>query len=402
MRKAKGDASAFFLAAIGLLLAGGIAFAVLALKSDPLEESISGDRPVNTLFGIENGNKPLSSYVFMYYPATKRAAVFDIPGSLGLLVQKINRVDRIDTVYEPQRVAPYEQEIEALLGVDISFSIVFSMENLGNIVDLIEGVEIFIPSAVEIYQDEPILFPSGVTRLDGDKARLYITYELPEENTDLTNSRRQRFFMGLIKRLGEQNESLKNVQAARVFQSLLKTGMSQRTRQRLFDEFAGIDADRVSIQSVGGNIKEVSGQDLIIPLLAGNVIKDIVRQSLTALTRPVEGSLGERIITVEILNGTMENGLAGRTAELLQGFGYDIISIGNADNNDYGQTLIIDRSGIEEVVRDFAGIIRCRNIRFDALSHESEEVDINIQNFDYQSDFTLILGKDFNGRYVTN
>jgi anionic cell wall polymer biosynthesis LytR-Cps2A-Psr (LCP) family protein len=400
MRKAKSDASAVFLVLIGLLLAGAVVYAILTLQTDPLEDSISQDRVISTLFIIESGDKPLASYVCMYYPATKRAAVFDIPGSLGLIIERINRVDRIDTVYEPQRPAPYEYEIEKLLGVDISFSIIISMENLGKIVDLIEGVEIFIPSPVEVYQDEPVLFPSGLTRLDGDKSKLYISYELPEENRELTNSRRQRFFLGLIKRLGEQNVNLKNPQVAGVYQSLLRTSMSRRIRGRLFDEFAGLDTDRVNIQSVEGEMREVSGQALIIPHWDGNLIKDIVRQSLVALARPVEGSLSERIFTVEILNGTPVNGLAGRTAELFRGFGYDIISINNADRNDYEQTIIIDRSGIEEVVRSFAAIIHCQNIRYEALPPESEE--LTMQNLDYRSDFTLILGSDFKGRYVTN
>jgi hypothetical protein len=103
---------------------------------------------------------------------------------------------------------------------------------------------------------------------------------------------------------------------------------------------------------------------------------------------------------VEILNGTVENGLAGRTAELFRGFGYDIISTGNADRNDYEQTIIIDRSGIEEAVLSFAEIIHCQNIRYEALPPEPDEV--NIQNLDYRSDFTLVLGRDFRGRYVTN
>jgi anionic cell wall polymer biosynthesis LytR-Cps2A-Psr (LCP) family protein len=401
MRKTKTDASLFFLGAIGILLAGGIVFALLRLSSDPLEDSISENRVINTLFIIENNDKPLVSYVLMYYPATKRAVVFDIPGSLGLIIERINRVDRIDTVYESQRIAPFENEIEKLLGVEISFSIVIAMDKLEKIVDLIEGVEIFIPSPVEIYQDEPILFPSGVTRLDGDKSRLYISYELPEENRELVNSRRQHFFLGLIKRLGERNGSLHNPQAAKVYRSLLRTGMSRKTQEKLFDEFAGIDMDRVNVQSVSGNIKEVSGQNLILPDWDGNLIKDIVRQSLGALVRPVEGSLSERVFTVEILNGTAVNGLANRTAELFRSFGYDVISVSNADRNDYTQTRIIDHSGIEEASGAFADIIRCQNIDYDVLG-EPEGGDINIQNFDYRSDFTLIIGRDFNGRYVTN
>jgi len=366
-------------------------------------DSLTGDRVINTLFVIEDENKnpakPVSTYVLMYYPATKRAAVMDIPGSLGLILQRINRVDRIDTVYDPRRITPFKNEIEKLLGIEIAFSIVINLENLGRITDLMEGVELFIPSPVDEFQDGHILFPSGLGFLDGDKAKIYASYELPEENGELVNSRRQRFFMGFIKRLGEQNRFLKNPQVSQILQSMLKTDINQRTRVRLFDEFAGIDTDRVSVQSVGGNPREVSGQILIFPHWDGSLIKEIVRQTLGSLVRPAE-SLADRVFTVEILNGTTTNGLAGRTAELFRGFGYDVISIGNADHSGYEKTLIIDRSGYEEVVKNFGGLIRCTNIDYDSPIHINPEIDMAEQNFEFRSDFILIIGKDFNGRYV--
>ncbi|MDR1903850.1 MAG: LCP family protein [Treponema sp.] len=401
--KSKFDASAVLLGAIVLLLGLGIVFAVWILHIDPIEESLSGDRVINTLFVIEDKGKPLSSYVLMYYPVTKRTAIFDIPGEVGLILQRINRVDRIDTVYDPQRISIFENEIESLLGIDnINFSLIIDLNNLGRMVDLIEGVELFIPSPVRIVnEDELILFPSGMTRLDGDKAKLYVSYELPEEDRELAVFRRQRFFLGLLKRLGEQNEYLKHPMITPLFQTMIRTGMRPRMRSRLFDEFSRIDRDRINIQSVGGNVRTVSGKTLIFPLYNGNLIKDFVRQALSSLVRQSEGSMTDRIYTVEVLNGTPTNGLAGRTAEVLRGFGYDVISIGNADNNEYEKTVIIDRSGFENVVRSLGAIIQCNNIRFEALSSDSMEIDMNLQNYEYRSDFTLIIGRDFNGRYVT-
>ncbi|GHV47566.1 LytR family transcriptional regulator [Spirochaetia bacterium] len=373
MKRSKIDPSVFLLAAIVGLLIVGILVTVFALRSDPIEEALSGDRPINTLFIIEKDGKPLCTYVLMYYSATKRAAIFDIPGDLGLIIQRINRVDRIDTVYESQRLAGFKNEIAGLLGVEINFSVVIKEADLGKVVDLIEGVDIFIPSVVEIYgaggidnaanpmDGGPILFPSGMVRLDGDKARLYITYELFAEDREVAAFRRQRFFLGLIKRLGEMNEALKNPQTDPLFQSLLTVSMNRHTRVRLFDELTGIDTDRTNIQSVTGIAREVSGQTLLFPSYDGNLIKEIVRQALGALTRQVEGGLSERVFTVEVLNGTPTNGLAGRTAELLRGFGYDVISIRNADHNDYEFTEIIDRSGSEDVVKTFGDVIRCRS-----------------------------------------
>jgi anionic cell wall polymer biosynthesis LytR-Cps2A-Psr (LCP) family protein len=404
MKKLKIDASPLLLGIIVLLLGGGGFFVFQVLRSDPIEEALSQDRVINTLFVIEKDGKALCSYVFLYYPATKRVAVFNIPGEVGLIIQRINRVDRIDTLYDPQKISAFAGEIEKLLGVEIDNSIVLTLENLGKIVDLIEGVEIFIPAAVEIYDEPPILFPSGIVRLDGDKAKTFITYEIPEEDPELAQFRRQRFFLSLIKGLGEKNEILKSPQVVRLYHSFMKTGMNQHTRVRLFDEYAEIDIDRVGIHSVGGITRVVSGQTLLFPSYDGSLIKEIVRQALGALTRQGEGTVSERVFTVEVLNGTASTGLAGRTAELLRGFGYDVISIGNADHNNNEKTEIIDRSGYEDMANAFAEVIRCENIRHELPDLDDLEIDqeINLQNFEYQADITLVLGRDFNGRYVTN
>ncbi|MCL2270754.1 MAG: LCP family protein [Treponema sp.] len=395
------DASIFLLIAIVLLLAGGIIFTVYALRNNPADDVLSSDRVISVLYIIEKDQKPLSTYVLMCYPKTRRAAIFDIPGEIGMLLQRIRRVDRIDTVYNPNRVAAFENEVERLLGLDITFTIVIDTENLGRAVDLIGGVELFIPSRVDIRnEDELVLFSSGISRLDGDKAVSYISYSAPDEDNDIAVFRRQRFFLGFLKRQAEMNDALKNLTVSHLYHSFLHTNLNQRIRARLFDEIAVMDLDRVNIQTVGGNVREVSGKMLLIPYYDGNLVKDIVRQALATLTSPVDGSLTDRVFTVEVLNGTTVAGLAGRTADVLRGFGYDIISIGNANHSSYEKTVVIDRSGLEERVRNFAGIIRCNNINYEAHNRDTPDEEIAIQNLEYRSDFTLIIGRDFNGRYV--
>jgi hypothetical protein len=188
---------------------------------------------------------------------------------------------------------------------------------------------------------------------------------------------------------------------AKIYHTFIKSAASQRSRTRLFDELAGIDTDRLNIRSVGGTPREVSGQTLILPSYDGDLIKQIVLQTSGTLSRPAEGFSGERVFTIEVLNGTVVSGLAGRTAELLRGFGYDVINIGNADRDDYDGTFVIDRSGSGEMAIEFAETIRCRNIVSEQVSPEDPELDLNIRNFDYTSDFTLVIGRDFDGRYVT-
>ena len=400
MRAVKRDASVFLLVLIILLVVFGIVFSIISFRSNPVEDAVNTNRVINVLFVMEDNKIPLSTYLLMYYPATKRAAIFDIPGELGLLISRINRVDRIDKVYDPYRISGYENEIEKLLGVEINFSIVITKENLVYIVDLLEGVEIFIPSPVFHWDDDGIiLFPSGMTVLDGDKASLYAVYSLPHEDSEMAVFRRQRFFLGFLNRHIQMNESLKNPGASKMYYSFFKSSMNQRTLMNLFNEFVHIDTDRTNIQSVGGNLREVSGQMLIIPHWDGNLIKEIVRQTLSTLTREIEDHLIERSLTVEVLNGTTVNGLAGRTAEMLRSFGYDVISIKNADRVNYESTVVIQHSGDDEMVNTLADLIRCKNIRREKILDENVD-EMMMHNIDYKADITLLLGRNFNGRYV--
>jgi anionic cell wall polymer biosynthesis LytR-Cps2A-Psr (LCP) family protein len=385
-----------------MIVAVGVILAVYTLRSDPVEDSLSGGRVINALFVIEKERTPVSTYVLMYYPVTKRAAIFDIPGELGLLIARINRFDRIDTVYDSERISGYENEIEKLLGIEIGFSIIITRENLASLVDLLEGIEIFIPSPVSYKGDgQVILFPSGLTVLDGDKAAAYAVYSLPDEDNEMKVFRRQRFFLSVLNRWFRMNDYFKNKAVSRLCYSFLRTEMSQRTLARLFDEFANIDMDRTNIQAVSGNPREVSGQTLLIPHWDGNLAKEVVRQTLGQLTRrPDEGFDNDRNYTVEVLNGTAITGLAGRTAEMLRSFGYDVIAISNADRSNYEATEIIHRLDDESMVKAFADIIRCNNIRSEAQMQNVQEDGNAIQNYEYKPDLTLVIGRDFNGRYV--
>ncbi|MDR2923780.1 MAG: LytR C-terminal domain-containing protein [Treponema sp.] len=395
----KGDASVFLLIAIVLLLAGGIIVAVYTLRSDPVEEIIYSDRVITVLYVIEKDKKPLSTFVLLYYGKTQKAAIFDVPGELWVLIRRMNRYDHIDAVYEPGKISAYEGEVERLLGLDIAFSVVMDIGDLGKAVDLIEGVEVFIPSKVAIHdENNMVYFPSGLCRLDGDKSKVYISYTAPNEDREMVTFRRQRFFLGFLKRQAEMNKKLNNRAVLQTYLSFMQDSLNQRTKKRLLEEFARIDIDRINIQTVGGNLREVSGKIQLIPYYDGNLVKDIVRQVLGALTNPVDNLHSERVYTVEILNGTSQNGLAGRTAELYRGFGYDVISIGNAPHTGYENTIVIDRSGVEGMAGYFAGIIRCKIINQENSGGENME---GIPNVDYRSDFTLIIGRDFNGRYVT-
>jgi LCP family protein required for cell wall assembly len=386
---------------IALVLALGSFVVFLTLRSDQVKDALEGKDIINILFVFEGApgeenryDRPLGSFVLMYSPSNNMAAVIAIPGETGVILKSVDRVDRIDSVYRHGNAAVYVMEIESLLEINLAYSLIIEREGLIKIVDMLEGVEVFNPQPVEIYEEVPILFPSGNIVLDGDKALQYISFEIPEEDRGQVHLRRERFFLGFLKSLSMGNSRLANRQMAGAFYPLFGGGLAKEGKVRLFNALSALNSNRISLQPVEGIYRDVSGQKLLFPLYDTAVIKDIVRQAQRGLSRDSSGVLTERIYTVEVLNGTTTTGLASRTAQLIRGFRYEVVSTGNAESNDYDKTEIIDRTGLPDVVNVFAETIRCQNIH-------REETGNDAQGAGPKADFTLIIGRDFNGRVVT-
>ena len=53
------------------------------------------------------------------------------------------------------------------------------------------------------------------------------------------------------------------------------------------------------------------------------------------------------------------------------------------------------------MARNFGSVIKCGNIKTEAADTGADEpAEINMQGLSYKADFILIIGRDFNGRYV--
>lgn len=111
------------------------------------------------------------------------------------------------------------------------------------------------------------------------------------------------------------------------------------------------------------------------------VVSTVLRWTVPA----EEGSaFGRGIIRVEVLNGCGDAGVAERVTDWLRGEGFDIVYFGNADTFSYEETILLDRSGRPEFVREVAGVLGCERIerRYDGL---------------LLLDVTVIVGRDWRG-----
>ena len=137
-----------------------------------------------------------------------------------------------------------------------------------------------------------------------------------------------------------------------------------------------------------GSSRIVDGKELIFPHFDGQLLKEIMKQTRESLASQDPFAEEDLTVGVEVLNGTTVTGLAGRAANVFQSFGYEIVAVGNADNQDYLKTVILDRKGRIDAAERVAKLIRCER----AYTRMEEGADLAV-------DVTVILGKDFDGRY---
>ncbi|MEE0134287.1 MAG: LCP family protein [Treponema sp.] len=369
---------------------------VSALQVNPVEEMIKNEEPIKILFVLEDDEKVLFTDVFIYYPVSGRGALFNIPGNTGAIYSSLGRVDRIDMVYREKGIDAYRQEIEKLSGQSIPFSMVCTVDDFKVLTDLLGGLKIFVPYPVDIQAENGSrwLLPSGVNNLDGDKILTYLYYNSPEETDGEVQDRYQNVIIAFLAAINKNMNTMFLEKNFKEYSNLFDTNLEDKDLRIILETVAHVDSERLAPRSITGSVREVDGKSLLFPHYDGELVKDLFKQTVSSLVSVVD-TIYDRIYVLEVQNGTSVQGLARNTSILLQGFGFDVLSSVNADRNDYEETIIINHIGNDEIAKNLGDIISCSNIITEDILPESAGMEA-----ESRVDFTIILGKDFDGRYV--
>ena len=387
---------AFLLILIFLILISVIVGLSLSLRVNTIDENLKSDRVIKTLVVMEDKNRVLFTDVFIYYPVSQRGALINILENTGAIFSSLGRVDSIDSVYLEKGIDAYKSEIENLVGQSIPFYIVLNLSKFGELTDMLGGMKIFIASPVDTKNDEGErwLLPSGVVTLDGDKIRTYLNYERSDEPEEDLIERRQNVLLAFFSALTRNEKIISDKKSFAELEKKMLSNLDGKDFHRLMSVVSHVDSEHLMPQSITGSKRVVDGKTLLFPYYDGNLIKEVFRQVSNSLIS-VDNANINRTYVLEIQNGTTVQGLARNTMVLLQSAGYDILSTGNADSNDYEKTVIINHIGNAEIAKSLGDFIHCTNIVEESVS---EEADSNTAAANV--DFTIILGKDFDGRYV--
>lgn len=387
MARAVFDKSAIFLIAIVAIIAIATIVMLSSIHTDPVEDAVKGSRMINIALILERNGRPTSTGILMYYPGNSRAALLDVPPDTGLIIKSLNRVDRIDVLYNPASPKAYLEEVQKLTGAEIDWYLILDEASLSALADTLDGFSIFIPNRIDTrINDRPAMLPSGFVVLDGSKTKIYTSYEDPDMPDAEIVAKRQTFFQAMLRRIGERSTFIMRDDVYPSISRLFRTNLNEGSLKRLLAEFAKLESDRIVLQRLTGAYRSVEGKQLLFPHYDGELVKDIVKQSLNALLNADATAIADKVFTLEILNGTSVRGLAQKAAEIFQSFGYEVVSVGNAPSSDEVKTRVIDRYGDRISATTMANLIKCRQVEGEDVPSASP------------ADFVIILGKDFNGR----
>ncbi|MDE7291994.1 MAG: LCP family protein [Treponemataceae bacterium] len=384
-----------FLVLIAIIVVAMILSVYLYMRADSIHDSLKVDPVIKSLILVEEQGDLFFAGVFLCYPESGRGALVTIPENTGGIYNSLGRIDRIDSVYKEKGLEAFKNEVEKLIDMKINFTMKISIDDFQKLSDLLGGLTVFIPSPIdERGADGQIwLLPSGSVRLLGGKVRVYMTYRLEDEDDSSVRERRKAMVVALLSALRENKSVIMRKDNFDEFSSCFSTNLSKKYFVEFFDIITTIGYEQITLLEVTGLNQNVDGKILLYPFRNGDFIKEVVRRAATSIISSTDMS-NDRTYSIEIQNGTLVRGLAHNTQILLQGAGFDVINATNAPRDDYGETEIIDLIGNPDAAKAIGDFIRCTKIT--EMSVAQDDKDVDVPNYD----FILILGSDFDGRWV--
>lgn len=364
------------------------------LKTDKITNAVEAGQTINTMIIIHENGKLVFSELFMYDSKTGKGSLFDIPGFIGSIINELKKIDRIDVLFDETDPVFYVEKVANILNTEIPYYMSIELNNFSNIVDLFEGVNLFIANPVEILNmDNLVLLPSGNLVLDGSKIISYLAYQ-DENLSDVEHiSRRQKIMQSLFNQINNKNSYLKSRNFTNYLKSYINTNLKKDALISFFGIFVKLDIERIVFQRVLGNTRLVGEKDLLFPHYEGKLLRETVQQTIASLANTEVISADELNVTIEILNATEQAGLAGRTSQVFKSFGYDVARVSNYEGEPMDKTVVVSWNGDRTTAEKVSDIILCKDISYDPDQYFENNLNT------YNSEIIIILGKDFDGRY---
>ena len=371
-------------------------------------------------------------------PSTKEVGLISIPRDLNVYLddygyRKINNVNAFAESEKhgsgPEATAKVVTEI---LGEDVHYTVKVDFGGFADIINTLGGIDVYVedsftdpayPLDDDLGSVETISFTQGWTHMNGATALKFARsrHGSNGEGSDFARAARQQKILLAVKdkalSLGVLLNPAKLSRILGTVQDNVNTNLMLWEMMRFIKYIPDISSNNIAMHVLDNRSgllydANYNGAYVLLPYeedwsdlhaLADNIFQKSPNDPSFTTAKPTTPSLN---VTVEVQNGTGTTGLASQTAQLLEGSGFKVVTVGNALNRESDKTIIYDLTDGQkdqelaalkeylsaEVYMSTKGYLAADDVVPDEVLADTPGVELVTSTTDI--DFLIILGED--------
>lgn len=335
--------------------------------------------------------------VASYNPNTQKATLLSIPRDTytGKNPAKATAYEKINSLYS-RKHRPDETlaAVNEITGLNIQYYVVVKTEALIKLVDVIGGVDFYVPKDMnydDVTQDLHIHLKEGNQKLDGDKAeqvlryrhdnwdpvtKTYPTYSAEYGDNDLGRMRTQReFIMQVIKQTAKPENIFKIGEILKVAEEYVITNIDFNVAKDYVPYAVEFDTSNLLTDALPGTVPDLSKTNNVSIFVHDKAkTKELVQELFfdrdmeddnnnngeeTNESNTTNTDISKKDITIEVLNGSGNSSNLEKVVNQLKGAGYEVTRTGST--NTTSKTTIINKKNVKETyLKNMKDVIRYR------------------------------------------
>lgn len=304
-------------------------------------------------------------------PQNQSAGLLSMPRDLWVPIPGFGYETRINTAYAigenynfdgggPQLA---KNTVSSFIGQPVQYYARVNFQGFVELIDLIGGVDVVVPFTIhdENYPTDDYLvttfhLDAGVQHLDGETALKYVRTRNGDDDYARAG-RQQEVIRAVFKKVLRTDMLPALLPKLPLLLTTLRSNIETDMPPSLLLDLANyMNGSSLEVRKLvldnrfGEETYSEEGAWILRPdrTLVRAVLEDFFAPSTTSSNAVAMSN--PQLVQIEVLNGTDQPGVAAQTRDLLQKQGWQVVSIGDADRNDYGRTIIINYGVPDDLV----------------------------------------------------
>lgn len=313
---------------------------------------------------------------------TKKVGVLAVPRDTRVFIPKVNDLEKAGHAHAYGGPELVVETLADFLDVEIHRYIRIDFEGFKKVIDRLGGVEVDVPPGMDYEDPEQDLYihlEPGPQTLYGEDALKFVRFR-DYVDGDIGRIKAQQQF---LKALADKALRISTVtKLPSIIGDMLPyvlTDMTDEEIMYLASVGLGVKLDDVKWATLPGEAGYIGDVSYWL------VDSEKAAQTVDEIIRGIDRERNAEV-RVAVQNGCGIPGAADYIASILRSYGFNVVSVGNADNFDYDETKVLAPKAKQDVQTELLKSMRIAGV--EAKGYTSDQVP-------EESDVLVIIGKDF-------